>query len=248
MKVALLGYGKMGQAIEKKAPDMGIEVVARIRSNATKAEWEAVEAADVCIDFSHPDALVGNMEKALLLQKPAVVGTTGWYSDIDHIQALVTKHNLGIIYAQNFAMGINLFMQIVAKAAQLIDGFNHYDVAVTETHHRHKVDSPSGTAHTIADLLLENICRKEKICTELNGKKIAPNELHVSAIRLGAVPGTHTVIFNSDHDTITLTHQAHDRSIWAHGALEAAKWIRSKKGLFHINDMIESSRDGIKKP
>ncbi len=239
MKIALIGYGKMGQAVEKISPNLGARVVARINSNAQEAEWKGIENADVCIDFSHPGAILRNIKKVAQFHKPIVIGTSGWYDQIEIVKALVEEYDLGLIYAQNFSLGMNLFIRIVAEAAKLMDQIDDYDVALSEIHHRGKVDSPSGTAYAIADTLLKNISRKKKINCNINEGKIDAEELHVSSVRIGAVPGTHTVIFDSNWDTITLTHRARNRSVWAHGALEAAKWIQNKKGFFNINDMVE---------
>lgn len=242
MKIALIGYGKMGQTIEKLAPTLDMEVVSRIDPTAKEADWsavtdEAVANVDVCIDFSHPNAVVDNIKAALQRQRPIVIGTTGWYEQIDEVKNLTHESGLGVVYAQNFSLGMNLFTRIVEEAAKLIDHMDDYDVAISEIHHNKKVDTPSGTALSLAEALLENIARKIKIKSD--GGEINPEELHVSSVRVGKVPGTHTVVFDSERDTITLTHQAHHRSAWAKGALEAAKWIQNKKGLFSLNDMMK---------
>jgi len=239
VKVALIGYGKMGQAVEKITPSLGVEVVARIDLKATEAEWNAIENADVCIDFSHPDAVISNIKQAGPFHKPIVIGTSGWYDKMEIVKALVKEYDLGVIYAQNFSLGMHLFIQIVTEAAKLLDHIDDYDVALSEIHHRQKVDSPSATASAIADALLKTMSRKKTINGNLSDGQIGAEELHVSSVRVGTVPGTHTVLFDSPQDTITLTHQAHDRSVWAHGALKAAEWMQNKKGFFTINDMME---------
>ena len=244
IKVALIGYGKMGQIIDNIAPVCGAEIVSRIDPKAPKANWkdineESLAAADVCIDFSHPDAVLNTLKKIAPSHKPVVIGTTGWYDHMGQVQDIVDKFGLGVIYAQNFSVGMNLFMKIVQNAGKLINGCANYDVAVSEIHHNQKIDSPSGTARAIANILLENNSRKKKLNCHLGNEKIAPDELQVSSVRVGTVPGTHTVLFNSEQDTITLTHQAHHRTAWAEGALTAAKWIRNKKGFYNITDMME---------
>ncbi|MGA8165066.1 MAG: 4-hydroxy-tetrahydrodipicolinate reductase [Waddliaceae bacterium] len=238
MKVALIGYGKMGQTVEAIAPTVQVDVVARLRSKSTEVDWRAIEKADACIDFSHPDAVVGHIERAARFQIPMVIGTTGWYRHMDKVKAMVNDYGLGIIYAQNFSLGMNLFIRVVAEAARLLNRFDGYDVAVSEMHHRRKVDSPSGTAYAIAEALMRNMSRKHTIHDNCNERK-QPDALHISSLRVGSVPGTHTVIFDSLHETMTLTHQAHDSSAWAEGALEAAKWIQNKKGFFDMNAMME---------
>lgn len=183
--------------------------------------------------------MVSHVKKAAQFHKPIVIGTSGWYDQMESIREMAQEYNLGIIYAQNFSLGMNLFIRMLTEAAKLMNHVDAYDVALSEIHHRQKVDSPSGTACAIADVLLQNISRKTRVNCNLGEGKLETEELHVSSIRVGAVPGTHTVIFDSDQDTITLTHQAHDRSVWARGALEAGRWIQNKKGFFSINDMME---------
>lgn len=239
MKVGLIGYGRMGRILEKLAPDLSMEVVTCIDSHSSDSDWNEIKNVDVCIDFSHPKAVVSNVQKASCFCKSIVIGTSGWYDEIEAVKELVDKHKLGIIYAQNFSLGMNLFIQIVAEAARLMNHMNDYDVALFEVHHRKKIDSPSGTACALSDAILQNVDRKTRVNSNCIDRAINNDELHVSSIRVGSVPGTHTVIFNSAQDTITLTHQAHDRSVWARGALEAAKWIQNRKGFFHINDMME---------
>ena len=207
MKIALIGYGKMGKAIEKLVSG---DIVAKITS---RSSWEGVEKADVCIDFSHPEAVMENMKKVAALNKPAVIGTTGW--DLQELRSLVKREELGVIYAHNFSIGMHHFLSVVEKAAQELRA---YDVAISEMHHKQKVDAPSGTAHLIA-----HACQRD---------------VPISSLRVGTIPGTHSVIFDSQQDTITLTHQAHDRTAWALGAIEAAQWIQGKKGLFTLKEML----------
>jgi len=243
MKIALIGYGKMGQAIEKIASRHDVEIVSRIDPKAPEADWKkvsgkAVAHADVCIDFSHPNAVLHNIKETLHLQKPIVVGTTGWQKHLETVKVLAEESRVGVVYADNFSLGMSFFAKIVEAAGKLIDPLEDYDVAISEVHHNQKIDTPSGTALSLAHLLLNAIERKTSIKSD--GGKVNPEELHISSVRVGKVPGTHSVIFDSEQDTITLTHQAHNRGAWAQGALQAAKWVQNRKGLFHINDMMES--------
>lgn len=232
----------MGRVIETLSQEEELVLVGKVTSSTKEEEWEALIEADVWIDFSHPDAVYKHVEKAIQWKKPLVIGTTGWEENLEEIQHLVNKSAIAVIYAQNFSLGMHFFMQLVSEAAQLINHLDSYDVSLLEIHHRQKVDSPSGTAYRLADILLENIERKTAITTELGGQKIAPHELHIASQRVGSVPGTHTLLFHSNQDTITLTHQAHNRQAWAKGALQAASWIQNKKGFYTINDMMEAFR------
>lgn len=227
MKIALIGYGKMGKAIDQIATNMDVTVVTRINRTSEKS----IDQADVCIDFSHPDAFFDHIKWLASKKKPIVVGTTGWYHHMDHIKSIVEKEQIGLIWAENFSLGMNLFLQIVDMASDLINHYPNYDAAISEIHHLQKADSPSGTAIALANVLSKNIRHNE----------ISQENLHISSTRVGKVPGTHSVIFDSDYDTITLTHQARDRTMWAEGALHAAKWIKNKKGMYHITDMLKET-------
>lgn len=233
MKIVQIGHGKMGQLVEKLALSQEIEVLACFSSE--RADWDVVQQADVCIDFSHPDAVITHVEKVAERGKPLVVGTSGWYDNMEAVKSMVARFQTGLIFAQNFSLGMHLFLGIVKKAAELVNQAESYDIALSEIHHRQKVDSPSGTAFGIADILLEKINRKKSLSCS---GQVADDEISVSSLRVGTVPGTHQVVFDSNQDTITLSHEAHDRTAWARGALEAAKWIQGKKGFFTIEDML----------
>lgn len=221
MKIALLGYGKMGKLVESEALSQGHQIVARIgRSEANGA----LELADIGIDFSHADCVVEHAEAAARLGKNLVIGTTGWEDQLQAIKDLAAHYAVGILYAPNFSIGAYLFQKVVEEAAKLMNFFPFYDAAGYEMHHRHKVDAPSGTAKLLAQILTKNLG--------------LPAPLVFSSMRCGEMPGTHSVIFDSAADTLTLTHQARNRAGFASGALEAAKWLHEKEGFYTIDQMI----------
>jgi len=243
LRIALIGFGKMGKEIARLAKEQGIAVVAKIDPVAPEADFkeiskEAIAAADVCIDFSQPGAVVENVKKIASFGKNIVVGTTGWLEKEQEVKKAVEKNGIGLVYASNFSLGVNAFYRIVAQAAAVMNKFAEYDVSCLEMHHRNKQDSPSGTAKSIEKILLEKIERKKKAVEEKLDRKIAPDEMHVASLRGGSVPGTHAVFFDSSADTIELRHTARSREGFALGALQAAKWINGKKGFYSIEDML----------
>jgi 4-hydroxy-tetrahydrodipicolinate reductase len=171
------------------------------------------------------------------VKKPIVIGTTGWDQQKDEIKKLCEEANIGVIYASNFSIGMNIFFRMVKNAATLFNQFPDYDPFIQELHHRMKIDSPSGTALRLGEILLKGITRKNKILTNNPEAKIAENELHISSIRAGSQPGTHLVNFDSDFDTIELKHTVRNRSGFALGAIYAAEWLMGKEGFFNIQDM-----------
>lgn len=225
MKIALIGYGKMGKLIEQLAQHKHHEIVARI--NSTSSPTPSLSQADVWIDFSRPECAIDNIKLAIKYNKPIVVGTTGWYDQLAQVEQLVKNSDIGFLYASNFSIGVNLFYEIVAQAAALLQPFQNYDVALAEVHHNQKLDSPSGTARTIAQHIVANMPRK--------------SNLDIASTRCGRVPGTHTVYFDSAEDTIILSHEARNREGFAQGALIAAEWLKDKKGFYTLNDMLNGS-------
>jgi len=224
LKIALIGYGKMGKMVEKIALERGHTLV-------------SMDAADICIDFTHPDQVVENIRKVASLKKPLVVGTTGWYERLPEVQKLVEQQGIGFLYSPNFAVGVSLFLKMVAEAARLMDPFDEFDVAVNEIHHNEKVDSPSGTAKDIGRAVLAHMQRKKKLTSELDGR-LKADEVHISSMRCGYVPGTHSLIFDSPKESITLTHTARGREGFASGAVAAAEWLHGKTGFFTLQDML----------
>jgi 4-hydroxy-tetrahydrodipicolinate reductase len=234
MKIAIIGFGKMGKMVKSVAEQMDHQVIATV---SREIKPELVRGADVCIEFSHPDAVLKNIEILADLKKPIVVGTTGWYDKLDEVKEIVGKNQIGLIYSPNFSIGVHLFHKMVAHAAQIMQQFDLYDVGGIEMHHNQKADSPSGTALTLAQTILDHFPRKTKIVTELSDKP-KKEELHFASLRCGSIPGTHTVHFDSPVDSISLTHTARNREGFSRGAIMAGEWIINKQGLYTLNDMI----------
>jgi 4-hydroxy-tetrahydrodipicolinate reductase len=234
----------MGHEIEAVALAAGHEIVGKFDfdSPATPELLKATKA-DVVIDFSQPDAVEKNSSLVLSTKLPLVIGTTGWEKSRDQIRSAVEQSGVGCVYASNFSIGVNLFLQIAKYAAALYDSAG-YDAYITEAHHRMKKDSPSGTALRLAEEVLSAMKSKSKIVSELEqGSAIAGDVLHVSSIRSGSIPGTHTLGFESAEDSIEITHRARSRRGFAVGAVKAAEWIVGKKGFYrfeeHVSEILE---------
>lgn len=238
MKIALIGYGKMGKEIERCAIEKQITVSAIFDENKPMTVND-IQNTDICIDFSVPSAVVSNIRLYAEAGKNAVVGTTGWLEHIDEVERIVNDSGIGLIYASNFSMGVNAFFKIIEQAAELMNHFSDYDAFVHELHHNQKVDSPSGTALSIAKIMIEKIDRKKSILPGTPNGKINADQLHITSSRIGSVPGTHTVHFDSPADSIELTHTARNRSGFALGALFAAQWIQGKKGIYTMEDVLK---------
>jgi|TARA_Y100000310_G_scaffold116452_1_gene115154 4-hydroxy-tetrahydrodipicolinate reductase len=243
MNIAIIGYGKMGHEIEKIAKAKGITLkTIDSNNNADYKEIndESMKDIDVCVDFTHPDSVVENIEKISKFKKNIVVGTTGWYDNMDEVKKVIENAGIGLIWSGNFSVGVNAYFKIIENAAKIMNKFDDYDIFVHEFHHNKKADSPSGTAVMIGKILTDNIERKKKIVTEELKRKIESDELHISSTRSGAIPGTHIVGFDSPADTIELKHTARSRQGLALGAVMAAQWIQNKKGFYGIDDMMKS--------
>ena len=240
MKIALLGYGKMGRMVEEAALKKGHTIIAKISSHENPqitSSQSSIEHADVCIDFSHPSCVLNNIKQAAQLKKNLIVGTTGWDDHLDLVKEIVKQHQIGFMYAPNFSLGVHLFRRIVAEAASLINAFEEYDVGVIEAHHNKKADSPSGTALSIAQVLLERVQRKKRLVYDATEEPVVPEDLHVASIRCGTIPGMHEVILDSRVDTITLKHTARSREGFAEGAVTAAEWLEGRHGFYTIDDL-----------
>jgi len=248
MKIALLGYGKMGKIIEKIATDRKHEIVLKITSsNADDLTAENLQKADVVIEFSTPSTVRLNITKCLEAGVPVVVGTTGWYGSIDEIKALCDQRNGAVLYGTNFSVGVNVFFHINKALARLMNNYPYYDVQVEEIHHTQKLDSPSGTAITIAQGIIENTDTKSNWTNVLVSDDnkaddtVKPDELLIESYRMDSVPGTHTVIYDSEVDSIEFKHTAHNRNGFALGAVLAAEWLQNKQGFYSVNDMFNFS-------
>lgn len=231
MKVALLGYGRMGQAIEKIALERGHEIV--IRKDMEPLEVD-LGLADVAIDFSHPNAAFDNVVSCLKAGVPIVSGTTGWLDRFEEAKALCIKEQGAFLYASNFSIGVNLFFNLNAYLARLMRSLKDYDVELEEIHHVHKLDAPSGTAISLAEGILE---KSEKEGWSL--EKGSEEELFIRVKREGEVPGTHKVRYSSEVDSIEIKHTAHSRTGFALGAVVASEWLLGKKGVFSMSDVLD---------
>ncbi|MCX7984732.1 MAG: 4-hydroxy-tetrahydrodipicolinate reductase [Bacteroidetes bacterium] len=238
MKLALHGYGKMGKEVERLALERGWSICARIDLTQPPCTPEQCAQADAVIHFASANGMLDDLKYWGNLQKPLVIGTTGWYNSLSDVQSIQQQYNIGIVYAANFSLGVNLFYAILRTAGTLINRFHEYDVFIHEYHHKDKADSPSGTALSIGKLLLNTIERKKELLTETSHGKIHPHQLHITSTRGGTVIGTHIVTFDSFADTIEIMHAAKNRSGFALGALLAAEWIKDKKGLFTFEDIM----------
>lgn len=231
MKIALLGYGKMGKVIERIALERGHEIVLR---KSGKDTFEGLEQADVAIDFSIPDAAVGNITTCLDNNIPIVSGTTGWLENYDKMVSLCQEKNGAFIYGSNFSLGVNIFFQLNDYLAKIMSKIGQYKVAMEEIHHTQKLDAPSGTAITLAKGIIDN---SDYSSWALENAK--SDEILIDAKRIENVPGTHSVFYNSDVDTIEIKHIAHNREGFALGAVIAAEWIQGKKGVYTMKDVLD---------
>jgi 4-hydroxy-tetrahydrodipicolinate reductase len=248
MKIALLGYGKMGKIIEKIATDRKHEIVLKIdHDNLHELTAENLKKADVAIEFTMPGSVLGNIAKCFEAGTPVVVGTTGWYDELENIKQQCEENTHTLLYATNFSVGVNIFFHINKMLAKLMNNYPYYDVQVEEIHHTQKLDSPSGTAITIAEGIIENIDAKKSWLNVLttddnnNEDNINQNELLIESLRIDSVPGTHTVIYDSEVDSIEFKHTAHNRNGFALGAVLAAEWLQDKKGFHSVQDMFNFS-------
>ena len=231
MKIALLGYGRMGKAIELIAIERGHDVVAKIDQDET---YGNLSDADVAINFSIPEAAAENIKTALKINIPVVCGTTGWLNQLKEIEDFCKAKNSAFIYASNFSVGVNLFFKLNEVLAKLMSSHKSYQASMKEIHHIHKLDAPSGTAITLA----EGIVGQSDYTQWTINKVIKENMLPVEVDRTGEVPGTHTIKYESSVDSITIEHEAHSRKGFALGAVIAAEWIQDKKGVFSMKDVL----------
>ena len=230
MKIALLGYGKMGQVIEKIALQRGHEIVVR---KAIGDSFDGLENATVAIDFSAPDAAIENISTALNLGIPVISGTTGWLHDYDKMVQLCNEKNSAFISSSNFSLGVNIFFELNSYLAKIMSKFEDYKVGIEEIHHTQKLDAPSGTAISLAKGVIEN-----SNYTNWNLENPKSDNILIEAKRIENVPGTHTVTYKSNIDLIEIKHLAHNREGFALGAVIAAEWIVGKKGVYSMKDVL----------
>lgn len=231
MNIALLGYGKMGKAIEQIATKRGHTVVIKVSKNSKGID---ISKADVAIDFSAPDVAVSNISNGLKHGIPVISGTTGWLKDFEGITNLCKEQDGAFIYASNFSLGVNLFFELNKTLAKMMANLKQYNVSIEEIHHTQKLDAPSGTAISIAEGIIENSEYKQWHLNNTEGDQ----SIAIEAKRIDKTPGTHTVNYNSDVDEISIKHTAHNRDGFALGAIVAAEWIIGKTGIFTMNDVL----------
>lgn len=224
VKVALVGMGRMGRAIEQLAPERGCEVVARIEAGDVIGP-DSLHGADVAIEFTTPESAPGNIVALLAAGCPVVVGTTGWYAQLPTIIAQAHERDGALLWAPNFSIGVNLFQAIVERAAALFAGVQGVGVHMIETHHEAKKDAPSGTAGSLARIAAAALGR----------------EIPITSVRVGHVPGTHELVFDAPFETVRLEHVARDRRVFAEGAILAARWLVGRRGVFQMSDVLGPS-------
>jgi 4-hydroxy-tetrahydrodipicolinate reductase len=236
MNIALIGYGKMGKEIEQIAISRGHTIVLKVDvSNATTYTLDELKKADVAIEFSTPEAAINNIYKCFDANVPVVVGTTGWLSKLDEVKQKCATQQQTLFYASNYSIGVNLFFKLNEYLAKLMNNYPDYNVSMEEIHHVHKLDAPSGTAISLANQVIEQLDEKQKWVNEASNSK---HDLSIISKRIDEVPGTHTVTYNSAVDEISITHIAHNRKGFALGAVVASEWIKGKKGVFGMNDLM----------
>ena len=237
MNITLIGYGKMGKEIDRLASERGITVIGRLEPE-TKIPESDIQRTDVAIHFASPESVFVDAQRWSNAGKNLVVGTTGWQSDLEKVKEVIRRNKVGLVYAPNFSAGVNIFFRLIREAAKIMNRFAEYDVTVHEEHHKDKVDSPSGTALTVANVLLEQIARKKTPLSGSSEGKIKPEQLQITSTRAGAIVGTHIVTFDSLADSIEVKHTAKNRTGFAVGALLAADWIVGKQGVFTMEDVL----------
>lgn len=237
MRIALVGYGKMGKAIEQIALQKGHEIVLRAGiENPEELTIENLQKADVAIEFTGPESAFHHLQLCFEAGTPIVCGSTGWLRRYDEATKLCTEKNGGLLYASNFSLGVNLFFELNKRLAEMMAPYTQYKASMTEIHHTAKLDAPSGTAITLAEQIIEKT-------PQLSGWAVAEDanatQLSIESKRIDPAPGTHTIRYVSDIDTITIEHEAHSRQGFAAGAVMAAEFLAGKKGVFNMKDVLK---------
>ncbi len=259
MNIAVAGYGKMGHMIAAAARGRGHTVCltadvsepdadVRVTDAAELAKAVASSGAEGVIEFTNPSSAAANIAALLPLRIPVITGTTGWKDRLGELTETARSCGGFLLHSSNFSIGVNLFYRITERAAQLMNEFDEYDCAICEAHHNQKADSPSGTANELARLILENCTRKTTVVTEPFDRAPRSDELHVASLRVGSVPGTHTVVFDSASDTVELTHRARSRAGFASGAVRALEWLSGRiasgaavPGAYTMDDVLDGA-------
>ncbi len=239
MKIALIGYGKMGKAIEEVILEQKKHEIVSVsyKDIGSGLDLKGIARADIAIDFTSAEIILSTIKTIMSLKKPMVVGTTGWYDKMPQVERLVEKYKGSLIYGQNFSIGANIFFSIISYASSILGKYEDYDVFGMETHHVGKKDSPSGTAKKLAEIIIKNNPRKTTLRLEKLDRQIKSEELHFVSIRGGRNFGMHEIVFDSPADEIRLSHQAWGRRGFGQGAIQAAEFIRNKKGFYNFNEI-----------
>ena len=236
MKLALIGYGKMGKAIEEIALQRGHQVILKIDiDNANEFTKENLALADVAIEFTSPHSAYENVKKLMQFGVPTVCGSTGWLENLDDIHKLCKENQAAFLYASNFSVGVNIFFEVNKRLAALMAPHKEYEVQLTEIHHTAKKDAPSGTAITLAEQVLESIPRKTNWVNHISDNT---DELEILSERIDPAPGTHKIKYSSPIDDIEIIHTAHSRKGFAGGAVLAAEFLAGKKGIYNMKDVL----------
>lgn len=235
MKIALIGYGKMGKEIEKMAlrRNHSIHIIIDL-NNTEELKSEKFSECDVAIEFTSPSAVLSNIYSAFEANVPIVTGTTGWHNKLDQVSAECEKNGTALFHTSNFSIGVNLFFAVNEYVADIMNNFPDYNVSMEESHHIHKLDAPSGTAISLANIILNKLDRKSS--WSLTGEK--PEVIPIKAIRKGEITGIHTLKYESEEDFIELTHHAKSRKGFALGAVMAAEFLKNKKGVYTMSDLL----------
>jgi len=240
MKIALIGYGKMGKEIERIALSQGHEIVWKFSgSNASEFTSQNLKKADVAIEFTKPESAVNNILLCFEANIPVVCGTTGWLNHFDEVKQQCIEKKQAFFYASNYSIGVNIFFKLNEQLAQIMKPYKNYVPSMEEIHHIHKKDAPSGTAITLAEELIKNSGNLKRWG---HAEKASPGELPILSKREGEVPGTHIVNYTSDNDKISIRHEAFNRKGFAEGAVVAALWLVGKKGVFSMNDLLTNEK------
>ena len=236
MNIALIGYGRMGKAIEEIALQNGHEIVLKISiENTDDMTAENLKKADVAIEFTGPESAANNLKEIFNVGVPVVCGSTGWLEQMEEIQNICLDKGGALVYASNFSIGVNLFFELNNYLARLMNGYDIYNAKMEEIHHTQKKDAPSGTAITLAEQILENIQRKKLWVNHRSNKE---DELEIISERIDPAPGTHKIKYTSPIDDIEIIHTAHNRMGFAGGAVKAAEFLKGKKGIFTMKDVL----------
>ena len=235
MKIAIIGYGKMGKVIEELAVKRGHEITAKITSKEANFSTEMLKGSDVAIEFTIPKAAIQNINKCFEANIPVVVGTTGWMDDLQTVSIECKEKNGGLFYSSNFSVGVNIFFKVNQLLAKLMNGQSGYEISMEEIHHIQKLDSPSGTALSIANQIIDNVDRKSHW---IESENPSHTEIGINAKRIADTPGTHIVTFENEIDKIEISHEAKGRKGFALGSILAAEFMMGKTGIYGMDDLL----------